>query len=230
MELSDTESQTQPIFTVQSEEIFSDAFTKSSSEQNTLDLEFPKSEDRNVDEEIQASIQRVIEQTSTDDDTQDALLEISLPVSSFQVQEHISSSLILPEMNLGEQLCLIEPVDDVVEKSAFGMIKQIPSVVHHEDKNNSNISETVSDQPDNFSNSLLVGEDVDSKSADQSMLESLDFKEDIEMVIVEEKANEEIKIDIVSTEKMELDEVQEEITGSCSIEPEVSRPMHKLCL
>lgn len=230
MELSDTESQTQPIFTVQSEEIFSDAFTKSSSEQNTLDLEFPKSEDRNVDEEIQASIQRVIEQTSTDDDTQDALLEISLPVSSFQVQEHISSSLILPEMNLGEQLCLIEPVDDVVEKSAFGMIKQIPSVVHHEDKNNSNISETASDQPDNFSNSLLVGEDVDSKSADQSMLESLDFKEDIEMVIVEEKANEEIKIDIVSTEKMELDEVQEEITGSCSIEPEVSRPMHKLCL
>lgn len=230
MELSDTESQTQPIFTVQSEEIFSDAFTKSSSEQNTLDLEFPKSEDRNVDEEIQASIQRVIEQTSTDDDTQDALLEISLPVSSFQVQEHISSSLILPEMNLGEQLCLIEPVGDVVEKSAFGMIKQIPSVVHHEDKNNSNISETVSDQPDNFSNSLLVGEDVDSKSADQSMLESLDFKEDIEMVIVEEKANEEIKIDIVSTEKMELDEVQEEITGSCSIEPEVSRPMHKLCL
>ncbi|XP_045467995.1 AT-rich interactive domain-containing protein 4B-like isoform X3 [Harmonia axyridis] len=224
MELSDTESQTQPIFTVQSEEVFSDAFTKSSSEQNTLDLEFSKSEDRNVDEDIQASIQRVIEQTSTDDDTQDALLQVGLPVTSYQVikQEQVISPLVLSEVvTVCEKSIIVEKSNDVEEKSAFSMLKQLPPVVHHVDKENPIILEAGDSQTaDICHNSMQDEDEFESKSVDKSTLSNIeDFKE-VEMVIIEDKTKEEIKIEEINDEEVVLKEVHEEISESCSIEPD----------
>lgn len=92
MELSDCESQTQ-IFT-RSEELFSDTFSKSSPDRNTLDLEFSSSKmdecklkDSDDDDMIRAQIQRVIAQSSsTDDDSGDALL-ITPPTNSYQAKK-----------------------------------------------------------------------------------------------------------------------------------------------
>ncbi|XP_018568541.1 AT-rich interactive domain-containing protein 4B isoform X2 [Anoplophora glabripennis] len=92
MELSDCESQTQ-IFT-RSGELFSDTFSKSSPDRNTLDLEFSSSKmdecklkDSDDDDMIRAQIQRVIAQSSsTDDDSGDALL-ITPPTNSYQAKK-----------------------------------------------------------------------------------------------------------------------------------------------
>ncbi|KAK9875529.1 hypothetical protein WA026_007917 [Henosepilachna vigintioctopunctata] len=154
MELSDTESQTQPIFTTRTEEVFSDAFTKSSSEQNTLDLEFSKSEDRNVDEEIQASIQRVIEQaSSTDDDTRDAGLQTSLPSAIYQAKKletnkspSLSLELAVQSVEKDAKPSIEKPVDNP-EKSAFGMLKRLSPVPLIVEKESSSLLETISRQP-----------------------------------------------------------------------------------
>ncbi|XP_044744470.1 AT-rich interactive domain-containing protein 4A-like isoform X3 [Coccinella septempunctata] len=224
MELSDTESQTQPIFTVQSEEVFSDAFTKSSSEQNTLDLEFCKSEDRNVDEEIQASIQRVIEQTSTDDDTQDALLQVTLPVTTYQVIKHeqAKSPLISPKVvNVIEETVSTEKNIEIVEKSAFSMIKQLTPVVHSIVKESSNTTEIVGNLVVSTSPiPIQLEDDIELKAAEISLSQNLEDSKDIEMIIVEDEVKDEIKIEKIDDDKIEVVDVHQEITESCSIEPD----------
>uniref|UniRef100_A0AAR5PEB9 ARID domain-containing protein n=1 Tax=Dendroctonus ponderosae TaxID=77166 RepID=A0AAR5PEB9_DENPD len=129
MELSDCESQTQ-IYSRGVYNLFTGTFSKSPNERNTPDFASSKTDEGKTtnsdDDEIQAQIQRAIDQSSsTDDDSSSVLIDIPLAASSSPKtleDPSTSSSSIVPALSLSAAVSVIAPslsirvheMDDVI--------------------------------------------------------------------------------------------------------------------